>query len=165
MNAKEWERRVDPHFGYLRTEFGCEIIDWSDKDWWETSVTYQNSTTAIKIACSEEFDGLETDIIRLVDGARPPSVVFISETPKLHKVGLGNLLMIRAPELCSELKEQKGQEFQIRAGAPILDIGTDFERRLVRGASPYYLAELRLADKMGAEILSIPSRVVDLLVK
>src|SRR5256885_13568635 len=109
MNAKEWERRVDPHFGYLRTEFGCEIIDWSDKDWWETSVTYQNSTTAIKIACSEEFDGLETDIIRLVDGARPPSVVFISETPKLHKVGLGNLLMIRAPELWSELKAQKGQ--------------------------------------------------------
>ena len=56
-------------------------------------------------------------------------------------------------------------EFQIRAGALSLDIGPDFERPLVRGASPYYLAELRLADKMGAEILSIPSRVVDLLVK
>src|SRR3989440_7282019 len=109
MNAKEWERRVDRHFGYLRTEFGCEIVDSSDNDWWETSVTYQNSTTAIKIACSEEFDRLETDIIRLVDGARPPTVVFFSETPKLHKFGLGNLLMIRAPELWSELKEQKGQ--------------------------------------------------------
>jgi len=96
MNAKVWERRVDPHFGYLRTEFGCEIVDWSDK-------------------------GLA-----------------------------GN---------------ERGQESQIRAGAPILDIGPDFERRLVKGASPYYLAELRLADKMGAEVLSIPSRVVDLLVK
>ena len=31
MNAKVWERRVDPHFGYLRTECGCEIVDWSDK--------------------------------------------------------------------------------------------------------------------------------------
>ena len=109
MDAKHWERRVDPHFGYLRTEFGCEIVDWSDENWWETSVTYQNSTTAIKVACSEEFDRLETDIIRLVDGARPPTVVFVSETPKLHKFGLGNLLMIRAPELWSELKEQKGQ--------------------------------------------------------
>ena len=67
MDAKHWGRRVDPHFGYLRTEFGCEIVDWSDENWWETSVTYQNSTTAIKIACSEEFDRLETDIIRLVD--------------------------------------------------------------------------------------------------
>jgi len=134
MNAKEWERRVDPHFGYLRTEFGCEIIDWSDKDWWETSVTYQNSTTAIKIACSEEFDGLETDIIRLVDGARPPSVVFISETPKLHKFGLGNLLMIRAPELWSELKEQKGQskkeiETQLQSHSSALrDFGSDILR-------------------------------------
>ena len=109
MDAKHWGRRVDPHFGYLRTEFGCEIVDWSDENWWETSVTYQNSTTAIKIACSEEFDRLETDIIRLVEGARPPTVVFVSETPKLHKFGLGNLLMIRAPELWSELKEQKGQ--------------------------------------------------------
>ena len=109
MDAKHWERRVDPHFGYLRTEFGCEIVDWSDENWWETSVTYQNSTTAIKIARSEEFDRLETDMIRLVDGARPPTVVFVSETPKLHKFGLGNLLMIRAPELWSELKEQKGQ--------------------------------------------------------
>ena len=109
MDAKHWERRVDPHFGYLRTEFGCEIVDWSDENWWETSVTYQNSTTAIKVACSEEFDRLETDIIRLVDGARPPTVVFVSETPKLHKFGLGNLLMIRAPELWSELKEPKGQ--------------------------------------------------------
>src|SRR5438034_6928819 len=94
MDAKHWGRRVDPHFGYLRTEFGCEIVDWSDENWWETSVTYQNSTTAIKIACSEEFDRLETDIIRLVEGARPPTVVFVSETPKLHKFGLGNLLMI-----------------------------------------------------------------------
>ena len=75
----------------------------------ETSITYQNSTTAIKIACSEGFDRLETDIIRLVDGARPPTVVFVSETPNLHKFGLGNLLMIRVPEVWSELKEQKGQ--------------------------------------------------------
>jgi len=96
MNAKVWERRVDPHFGYLRTEFGCEIVDWSDK-------------------------GLA-----------------------------GN---------------ERGQESQIRAGAPILDTGPVFERRRVRGASPCYLAELRLPDKMGAEILSIPSQVVDLLVE
>jgi hypothetical protein len=109
MNAKEWERLVEPHFGYLQSEFEYEIVDRSDNDWWETSVTYQNSTTAIKVACSEEFDRLETDMIRLVDGARPPTVVFVSETPKLHKFGLGNLLMIRAPELWSELKEQKGQ--------------------------------------------------------
>ena len=109
MNAKDWEQRVDLYFGYLRTEFACEIVDRSDKDWWETSVTYQNTTTAVKVACSEEFDRVETDVIRLVDGARPPTVVFVSETPKLHKFGLGNLLMIRAPELWSELKEQKGQ--------------------------------------------------------
>src|SRR5438128_10882049 len=31
MDAKHWGRRVDPHFGYLRTEFGCEIVDWSDE--------------------------------------------------------------------------------------------------------------------------------------
>jgi hypothetical protein len=109
MDAKEWERRVDPHFGYLRTEFACEIVERSNENWWETSLIYQNATTAVKVACSEEFDRLVTDIIRLVDGARPPTVVFVSEAPKLHKFGLGNLLMIRAPELWGEMKEQKGQ--------------------------------------------------------
>ena len=118
MDAKHWGRRVDPHFGYLRTEFGCEIVDWSDENWWETSVTYQNSTTAIKIACSEEFDRLETDIIRLVEGARPPTVVFVSETPKLHKFGLGNLLMIRAPELWSELKAERTERHGDRDPTP-----------------------------------------------
>ena len=109
MDARSWEQRVDPHFGYLRTEFGCEIVDRSDESWWETSVTYQNTTTAVKVACSEEFDRVETDIIRLVKGARPPYPAFVSATPKLHQFGLGNLLMIRAPELWSEMKEQKGQ--------------------------------------------------------
>ena len=134
MNAKDWERRVEPHFGYLRTEFGCEVVEWSDENWWETSITYQNSTTAIKVACSEEFDRLVTDLIRLVHGARPPTVVFVSESPKLHKFGLGNLLMIRAPELWSELKEQKGQsddaiETQLRSQAKALrEFGSDILR-------------------------------------
>jgi hypothetical protein len=108
VKSAEWERRVDQEFGYLRREFDCEIVDRSDKDWWETSITYQNTTTAIKVACSEEFDRMETDIIRLVDGARPPYPVFVMATPKLHQFGLGHLLMIRAPELWKEQKEQKG---------------------------------------------------------
>src|SRR5438132_738300 len=45
MDAKHWGRRVDPHFGYLRTEFGCEIVDWSDEHWCETSVTHQHATS------------------------------------------------------------------------------------------------------------------------
>jgi hypothetical protein len=108
MRAGEWERRVDREFGYLRTDFGCEIVDRSDKTRWETSVTYQNTTTAVKVACSEEFDRVETDLIRLVDDTRPPYPVFVSATPKLHQFGLGNLLMIRDPELWNEMREQKG---------------------------------------------------------
>lgn len=108
MDAGEWERRVDREFGYLRTEFACEIVDRSDENWWETSVTYQNTTTAVKVAFSDESNRVQTDIIRLVEGARPPTVVFVSETPKLHKFGLGNLLIIRAPELWKEMREQKG---------------------------------------------------------
>jgi len=108
MDASDWERRVDREFGYLRTEFACQVVDRSDKNWWETSVIYQNTTTAVKVAYSEEFDDVETDLIRLVDGARPPYPVFVSATPKLHQFGLGNLLMIRAPELWNEMKEQTG---------------------------------------------------------
>ena len=108
MNANDWERRVDREFSYLRTEFAFQVVDRSDKSWWETSVTYQNKTTAVKVAYSEEFDCVETDLIRLVGGDRPPHPIFISATPKLHQFGLGNLLMIRAPELWKEMKEQKG---------------------------------------------------------
>jgi hypothetical protein len=108
MNSRQWERRVERDFGYLRTEFDCRIVDRSDKNWWETSITYQNATTAVKVARSEEFDCVETDMIRLVDGVRPPHPVFVSATPKLHQFALGHLLMIRAPELWNEIKEQKG---------------------------------------------------------
>lgn len=108
VNSRQWERRVDREFGYLRTEFDCRIVDRSDKNWWETSVTYQNATTAVKVARSEEFACVETDMIRLVDGSRPPYPVFVSATPKLHQFGLGHLLMIRAPELWNEMREQKG---------------------------------------------------------
>lgn len=108
MDSAEWERRVDREFGYLRGEFDCEVVDRSDENWWETSVTYQNTTTAVKVACSEEFDRVETAMIRLVDGARPPYPIFVMATPKLHQFGLGNLLMIRAPELWNEMKEQTG---------------------------------------------------------
>jgi len=53
--------------------------------------------------------------------------------------------------------------------APVLPACDDADRAIadesVQTFHRHYLAELRLADKMGAEILSIPSRVVDLLVK
>jgi len=47
---------------------------------------------------------------------------------------------------------------EIRLGALILDIGPEIERRIVQGASKHYLAELKVADKMGADMLSIPFR-------
>src|SRR5438094_878159 len=75
----------------------------------------QNTTTAVKVAYSVEFDRVETDMIRLVDGVRPPYPVFVSATPKLHQFGLGNLLMIRAPDLWNEMKEQKGLSNQATA--------------------------------------------------
>jgi|SRR5438445_1972850 len=115
MNANDWERRVDREFSYLRTDFASQIVDRSDENWWETSVTYQNTTTAVKVAYSVEFDRVETDMIRLVDGVRPPYPVFVSATPKLHQFGLGNLLMIRAPDLWNEMKEQKGLSNQATA--------------------------------------------------
>ena len=71
-------------------------------------MTYQNTTTAVKVAYSNEFEGVETDLVRLVDGARPPYPIFVTGTPKLHQFALGHLLMIRAPDLWNVMKAQRG---------------------------------------------------------
>lgn len=55
---------------------------------------------------------------------------------------------------------------EVRAGATVLDIGPDFARRAVQGASPYYMAELRVIERLGADSLRVPfERLAGLLAK
>lgn len=99
MRASKWLRLVDQHFAFLRAEFACEVVETSDKDPWATTVIYQNTTIAVEVDYSVEFDRAEVLLVRLVDGARPTYPVFVSEQPALHHFLLDSLLEVRAPEL------------------------------------------------------------------
>jgi hypothetical protein len=103
--AKEWQALVDPHFGFLRSEYECAITgDPSDEHWTLRRVVYQNTTTAVAVDFSDEFQCVEVQLVRLVDGQRPPYPIFISAQPLLHHFLLDGLLQLRAPELLEEIK-------------------------------------------------------------
>lgn len=104
MPSQKWQTLVEPHFGFLRTEHQCVVAERSDEHWWCTRIVYQNATTAVEIVYSVEFECVEVQLVRLVDGQRPPYPVFVSEEPLLHHFSLDHLVKLRAAELVQAIE-------------------------------------------------------------
>jgi hypothetical protein len=102
-----WKAQADTYFAFLRERYGF-VITHTDSPWWETSVRYETMVTAIEINRSVEFDRVEVQLIRKVDGAIPEYPIFVSTTPILHYFLLDAVLNERAPELLAEVRAAKG---------------------------------------------------------
>ena len=102
-----WKAQTDTYFAFLRERYGFEITqtEWSV---WETSVRYETVATAIDVERSVEFNRVEVQLIRKVDGAIPEYPIFVSTTPVLHYFLLDAVLNERAPELLPEMQAAKG---------------------------------------------------------
>jgi hypothetical protein len=92
--AREWERRVEAHFGFL-PEHGFRF-DHVDDRWWATSAVYLSPSLGVAVTRNMEFDRVELQLLRLVEG-RPPEVeIWLTDRP-LNSVLFDNVLTARAP--------------------------------------------------------------------
>ena len=90
-----FERICREKFRFLEDQFGCKVSCESDR--YGTYVTYQNLTTAIRIALEPREGGVfSCRLIRLIDGTIPPVPIFIKPDTPLHGFYVEYLLDLRA---------------------------------------------------------------------
>lgn len=103
--AKQWVKKVEPHFGYL-IDRGFDQIE-SDSSFWSTWVQYASAQAAVRISRSTEFGQTEVELIRLVEGSVPPYPIWIT-SERIDWALLDNVIEVRAPEMRSERLSMRG---------------------------------------------------------
>ena len=77
-------------FQFLVDEFGCHVAVSHDKSiWYEASVIFQNTTTAVMTQCDLRDDIVNTVLMQLMDGRLP------AYADSTHTQGLWTVLRIR----------------------------------------------------------------------
>ena len=94
--AKAWERRVREHFDFL-VEHGFRF-DHVETSSWATTARYLSPTLGLEVTRSVEFDRVEIELIRLVEGRLPEYEVWVTDSP-LNRVLFDNVVIARAPEV------------------------------------------------------------------
>lgn len=96
--ATTWEALVSSHFAYLVDEFHMKVISRDASTNWETSVTYGRDPVGVIIRESVEFDRVEIELVRLVDGRVPATPIFVHPDTPIDRGLFDHVLAIRAPE-------------------------------------------------------------------
>jgi hypothetical protein len=127
--AKAWERRVEEHFDFL-VEHGFRF-GYAEANSWATTARYLSPTLGLEVTRSVEFDRVEIQLIRLVEGELPEHEVWVTDST-LNRVLFDNVLIARAPELDEASRALKGlssedEEKQLRFWADALrSVAPDF---------------------------------------
>ncbi len=103
--AKAWERRVREHFDFL-VEHGFRF-DHVQASSWATTALYLSPALGLEVTRSVEFDRVELELIRLVEGKLPEHEVWVTDST-LNRVLFDNVLIARAPELDEASRTLKG---------------------------------------------------------
>jgi hypothetical protein len=127
--AKGWERRVRGHFDFL-VEHGFRF-DRVETNSWATTALYLSPALGLEVTRSVEFDRVEIELIRLVEGELPEYEVWVTDRT-LNRVLFDNVLVARAPELDEASRalsglSTEGEETQLRFWADALrSVAPDF---------------------------------------
>lgn len=106
-SGSEWADRVERHFGFL-TRYGFARTDVDTSNWWAVRVTYRSRRSALAVIRSYEFDRVEVELMRLVDGELPGHPVFVVDSVPVHRFLADDLLVLRRPDADEVLARQRG---------------------------------------------------------
>ena len=84
------------------------VIATDDSTNWEISVTYARDPSAVVVRYSVEFDRVEVELIRLVNGKVPNVPIFVHAETPINRALLDDLLILKAPSEADELKTLSG---------------------------------------------------------
>lgn len=105
---EQWKAQVAAHFGYLETDYGFHFTGVDGSKWWGTFVYYQSPLHQIRFDRSVEFDSVEIQIVRLIDGQVPEYPIFINPDTPINHIYLNQVLSERAPEESEKLLAMRG---------------------------------------------------------
>lgn len=112
--ADAWLAQADAYFSFLRTKYVFHIAQADASSVWQTDLVYESQTAAVRVSRSVEFDRVEVELMRLVDGKLPEHPIFVLPDTVINDFLLDNLLILRAPHVLDELAAAKGlQDAQI----------------------------------------------------
>lgn len=142
--AAALEATVSPHFHYLVDQFGMRIVG-RGSGAWETCVTYARDPIAIIVRRSIEFDRVEVEMVRMVDGQLPKVPIFIHEDTPIDRGLFDHAVALRAgPEELEAMKRLGGLE-QSEVEAALAFLGPAVQRL----ASDFLGGDTSLIDKIG----------------
>ncbi len=105
---EKWKTQVAAHFDYLETDYGFHFVSVDGSKWWGTYVYYQSPLLQIQFDLSVEFDSVEIQIARLIDGQVPKYPIFINPDTPINHIYLNQVLSERAPEESEKLLAMRG---------------------------------------------------------
>lgn len=95
--GEQWARKVEERFNYL-ADFGFARLSVSDDSFWEIRVTFKSDVSAMAVIRSVEFDRVEVELMRLVNGALPEYPIFVVDSVAVNTFYLDDLVALRSPD-------------------------------------------------------------------
>lgn len=100
-----WQAQVATHFGYLETDYDFQFAGLKDGSHrWGIFVDYQSPWLQITIEKNFEFNGIEVDLIRLVDGQLAKDALAYDR----DRINVLMTLKERAPSAYEQLRTHRG---------------------------------------------------------
>lgn len=139
-----WASKVSPHFQFLAARYGMQVIDTSAGPW-EASVTYTRDPVGVIVRRSIEFDRVEIELVRMVDGQVPKMPVFIHEDTAIDRGLFDHAIGLRGSDSDRDaLREIGGLESdQVEAALSFLSLA------LEKLAPDFLGGDLGLLDEIG----------------
>ena len=105
--GSKWAEQVARHFGFV-TEYGFVRTDVDAATPWEVRATYRAQGCALAVIRSHEFQRVEVQLMRLVDGQLPAYPIFIVDAVAVDTFYLDELLALRRPGAQEFVTRQRG---------------------------------------------------------
>jgi hypothetical protein len=109
--GKQWAEQVERHFGFL-ARHGFTVTDIDASTWWQVQVTYRSPRSAVAVIRSVEFQRVEVQLMRLVDGELPEYPIFVVDSVSVNTFHADDLLGLRLDGADEVLASQHGLEPQ-----------------------------------------------------
>jgi transposase-like protein len=107
--GKQWAEQVERHFGFL-ARYGFAVTGIDASTWWEVRVTYRSPHSAIAVIRSVEFERVEVQLMRLVDGELPEYPIFVVDSVPVNTFYAADLFGLRLAGADEVLASQHGLE-------------------------------------------------------
>jgi hypothetical protein len=129
-----WERAVGPYFDFLLEHGFVSDPSAGYSAWYGTAVVYRSQVSEVVVVRSGEFNRVEVELVRPVDGDRPEPAIFFRENAPLNQTLLDNVVEARAHDRLAETQEVTGlSKAQVARGLELWS-------RLLRDVAPDFLA-------------------------